>query len=428
VSARIALAYNVAMTAQTQKRNAVDAPAELQPLPPPDSTNRGTPDVPATILPRPALPELRSITRHKTWSVAILILVALGAVAIGVYVIGNSRRLPIGLIQANGRIESDVVNVSSKLSGRITSLAAREGDTVKAGKLLVQLDDRSVTAQLQQAQSALGTASASVDAARVNLAVMRKEVPVSIAIAEANLAAAQAAERRSLAAEAQDEKDAERARRLLQDGTIAQQSAEQADLAWRSSRDQRTAAEAARTQAEKSLEDARLGPDRIRAREAEVVSLNATRNEATARVSQAQTAVDDLHVTSPIDAIVTARYANLGEVVNAGMPLLELVDLDRLYLKVYVPESAIGRVRRGLPARIYTDAFPGEPFEATVGYIGSRAEFTPKEVQTPDERTKLVYEVRLYLTRNPDHKLTPGMPADAIIRWKEDIAWKPPRW
>jgi HlyD family secretion protein len=110
------------------------------------------------------------------------------------------------------------------------------------------------------------------------------------------------------------------------------------------------------------------------------------------------------------------------------MPLLELVDPDRLYLKVYIPEKDIGRVRRGLPARIHTDAFPGEPFEATVGYIGSRAEFTPKEVQTPDERTKLVYEVRLYLRENPQARLTPGMPADAIIRWKEDVAWMPPHW
>jgi len=115
-------------------------------------------------------------------------------------------------------------------------------------------------------------------------------------------------------------------------------------------------------------------------------------------------------------------------VVNAGMPLLELVDLDRLYLKVYVPEKDIGKVRRGLPARIHADAFPNEPFDATVRYIASRAEFTPKEVQTPDERTKLVYEVRLYLERNPDHRLTPGLPADAIIRWKEDVAWAAPRW
>ena len=98
------------------------------------------------------------------------------------------------------------------------------------------------------------------------------------------------------------------------------------------------------------------------------------------------------------------------------------MDLDRLYLKVYVPEIQIGKVRLDLPARIYTDAFPDQPFEATVRYIASKAEFTPKEVQTPDERVKLIYPVKLYLAENPDHRLTPGLPADAVIRWKDDVA------
>jgi len=118
---------------------------------------------------------------------------------------------------------------------------------------------------------------------------------------------------------------------------------------------------------------------------------------------------------------------DLGEVVIAGAPLLELVDLERLYLQVYVPEHQIGKVRLDLPARIYTDAFPDQPFEATIRYIASKAEFTPKEVQTPDERVKLIYAVRLYLTENPDHQLTPGLPADAIIRWKDSVAWAKPR-
>lgn len=402
---------------------------EIEPLPsPPGNLEAKAPDA----LPQAAhhaLPiALRLPQRPSRLRIGLFALAAIAAIAIGIYFFGTSNHLPLGLIQANGRIESDVVNVSSKLAGRIVQLAAREGDTVKTGAALIQLDDRSVTAQLQEAQSALATAAARTESARVSLAVMSKEVPVNIAIAEANLAAAEAAERRAIATEAQDERDAGRAQRLLQDGTLPQQAAEQADLAWKSSRDQRAAAQANRAQAQQSLADARLGPDRIRAQQAELLSLEATRNEAAARVAQAQTAVDDLRVTSPIDAIVTSRFANLGEVVNAGMPLLELVDLDRLYLKVYVPEKDIGRVRRGLPARIYTDAYPREPFDATVRYIGARAEFTPKEVQTPDERTKLVYEVRLYLNRNPDHKLTPGMPADAIIRWKEDVVWMPPRW
>jgi len=116
-----------------------------------------------------------------------------------------------------------------------------------------------------------------------------------------------------------------------------------------------------------------------------------------------------------------------GEVVAVGAPLLELVDLDHLYLKVYVPEIQIGKVRLDLPARIYTDAFPEQPFEARVRYIASKAEFTPKEVQTPDERVKLIYAVKLYLNDNPDHRLTPGLPADAIIRWKDDVPWTKPR-
>jgi HlyD family secretion protein len=95
---------------------------------------------------------------------------------------------------------------------------------------------------------------------------------------------------------------------------------------------------------------------------------------------------------------------------------------------VFVPETEIGRVRLGLPARIYTDAFPERPFPATVRYIASRAEFTPKEIQTPDERVKLVYAVKLYLDENPDHRLTPGLPADAVIRWKDDTPWQRPRW
>ena len=93
--------------------------------------------------------------------------------------------------------------------------------------------------------------------------------------------------------------------------------------------------------------------------------------------------------------------------------MFDLVNLDRLYLQVYVPETEIGRLRLGLPAKVYTDAFPDQPFDATVRYIASEAEFTPKEVQTKDERVKLVYAVRLYFESNPDHRLTPGLPAEA---------------
>ncbi len=369
------------------------------------------------------------MTLSRRWLalVAVLLLVA-AAIAGAAWQYRREHAFPAGLIQANGRIESDTITVASKYAGRVAKLAAREGDSVAPGQLLVQLDDATVRAQLQQAQAALAQAVAQAAAARESLAVLRREVPNSIGNAQAGVRVAEAALTKAGAAEQQSKRDAERAERLAKVHFVNPQAAEQAELAWRVARDQLAAARAGREQAVHALRDAELGPQRVKASEAQLAALEAARGQAQARIGEVRSVLDDLAVKSPAQAIVTTRFVNLGEVVNAGSPLFELVDLDRLYLKVYVPEVQIGKLRRGLPARIYTDAFPGQPFDATVRYIGSRAEFTPKEVQTPDERVKLVYEVRLYLDRNPGHRLTPGLPADAVIRWREDAPWAKPRW
>jgi HlyD family secretion protein len=92
-------------------------------------------------------------------------------------------------------------------------------------------------------------------------------------------------------------------------------------------------------------------------------------------------------------------------------------------MKAYAPEPEIGRIKIGDEARVYVDAFPGQPFSATVREIASESEFTPKEVQTREERVKQVIAVKLYLDANPEHRLVPGMPADAFIRWQPGAAW-----
>ena len=159
-----------------------------------------------------------------------------------------------------------------------------------------------------------------------------------------------------------------------------------------------------------------------------MVALEAQLKQAQAVLVEVETLLDDLSIRAPADGIVTTRIVDRGEVVAAGIPLFDIVDLDRLYLKVYIPEKAIGKVRLGLPAQIYSDAFPDKPYGATVRYIASQAEFTPKEVQTPDERVKLVYAVKLYLDENPQHQLTPGLPADPIFRLQETVPWAKPSW
>jgi HlyD family secretion protein len=189
----------------------------------------------------------------------------------------------------------------------------------------------------------------------------------------------------------------------------------------------RSAEEAVRV-AERQLAQARLGDERLRAKADEVKARAAQLDQARAGLAEAESVRADLTLAAPSSGIITQRLVNVGEVAAAGAPLFDIVDLDRLYLQVYVPEKDIGKVRLGLPARIYTDALPNEPLAATVRYIAAQAQFTPKEVQTPDERVKLVYEVRLYLDANPQHRATPGLPADAVIRWQQDAPWARPRW
>ena len=136
-------------------------------------------------------------------------------------------------------------------------------------------------------------------------------------------------------------------------------------------------------------------PTQIAISRSQHASAQSKSKEARAKVDEQQSILQSLYVKSPITGIVTTRIRDTGENVVAGSPILEVVDLNRLYLKAYVPEYQIGKVRLALPAQVYVDAYPNQPFNATVKYIASTAQFTPKEVQTLDERIKLVYEVTL---------------------------------
>lgn len=326
----------------------------------------------------------------------------------------GSGALPEGLIQANGRIEGDHTTVASKLAGRIAVLKVREGDAVQAGQVLAQLEDTQLAAKQQQADAAVATIAAQLQAARAQLAIARREVPLAEASADAVLAKARAAE-------AQAAKDVRRFDELAERGTVEPRRAEQMRLAH-------TSSAADLRQAEQSLSSARLGHDKVKARENDVAALEAGLRQAEAAAKEVASLVDDLTLRAPTGGVILTRLREAGEMVAAGTPIFDLVDLNKLYLKVYVPEKQIGQLRLGLPAQVYTDAFPDKAFPATTRYIASQAEFTPKEVQTPDERVKLTYAVKLYFDANPEHRLTPGVPADAVIRWKDGVPWQAPRW
>jgi HlyD family secretion protein len=351
--------------------------------------------------------------------------VAAGFFAVQRFVV--SHGLPEGLIQANGRIEGDHITIASKFSGRVQELLAREGDTVHAGQVLVRLDDVQTRTRVEQARRGFEALESQVQAAHATLAVLNLEVPLAIETADAGILSARAVLDKARAVEDEARRDVERMRPLIAEQAVSRQQLDQAEAKWSVAKNEIAAARSKLTQAVKELAQAELGWKRIRPKESEVVTSERQRDQAEAALAEAESVLADLTIVAPTSGTITTRMVDTGEVVVAGAPLLELVDLDHLYLKVYVPEVQIGKLRLNLPARIYTDAFPDRPFDATVRYIASKAEFTPKEVQTPDERVKLIYAVKLYLTVNPDHRLTPGLPSDAVIRWQDGVAWVKPR-
>jgi HlyD family secretion protein len=367
-------------------------------------------------------------TPSKRWLIAatVALLVAIGLAA--GWLLLRQPPLPEGLIQANGRIEGDHYLVAGKMPGRVAELFAREGDAVQKDQVLLRLDAAQVDAKVEQAHQAVVALEAQFKAAQTGLAMLRKDAPLTVQTAEAGEALARSQRATALANAAQAARDAARFKRLVESGTVDRHRYEQMELASQVAQNQANAARHGVTRAAKQLAQARLGLDRIRAREDEVAALAAQRDQAKAALAEARSMRDDLTLKAPAAGVLTTRLVDVGEVIAPGASTFDVVDLDRLYLKVFIPANEIGKLRLGLPARIYTDAFPNEPLTATVRHIAAQAQFTPKEVQTPDERVKLVYAVKLYLDANPQHRATPGLPADAVIRWEEGAPWTRPRW
>ncbi len=370
----------------------------------------------------------RSAPRWLAWAGGLALIVAVVvAVVLAHQRSVAARALPDGLVQVNGRIEGDDVTLATKVPGRVRSLLAREGDVVRAGQIVAKLEDDAARARLEQALSSRDVAVAKLLAAVTELELLRKQVPIAVDSASAALRASEASLEEAHAGELQAERERARVAALFASGSLDVQTNERAVLAHDTAAQSVLAARGARDKAAAAVRDARLGPDQIRAKEAEATALEAASHQAQALVDEAATALDDLTLVAPVDGTVTTRFMDVGQVLSGGAPVVEVVDLDKLYLKAFVPESDVGKVRLGAPARVYIDAFPGAPAAATVHYIASRAEFTPKEVQTRDERVKLVYTIKLYIDDNRDRRLVPGLGADAVVRWREDVPWTAPR-
>jgi len=319
----------------------------------------------------------------------ILVFIILVAAAAAVFFLVKRAPRNTDELKVSGTMEVTSVELSFKVGGRLIQRLVDEGQMVTTGQLVARLEDD----ELKDERS---VRSADQRAAKAGLADLqagsRRE---EIAQGEAALARMKAdAERLA--------KDAVRVENLYKREVVPLKDLEAA----RAGRD--TSAAAVR-EAEERLRLLRIGP-----RPDAVQERRARADAAGAGLSLAETRLAQSSLTSPLAGLVLAKHAEPGEMLAPGAPVVTVGKMDEIWLRAYIPESELGRVKVGQTARVSVDSWPGRVFDGRISFISPQSEFTPKNVQTEKERVKLVYRIKITLA-NPKMELKPGMPADAVI-------------
>jgi HlyD family secretion protein len=382
--------------------------------------------------------------------IPIILIAAIGG--FWAYKVWNGRAEE-GLIRLSGNIELTEVDIAFKTAGKLVELGVDDGDAVKKGQLLARLD----TAEFDRS---LERESAGVDAARSALAQLQTGINYQeealggeIALRQADLRQAEArlkeletgsrpqeieharaAVAEAKAQHAQASADWTRAQRLIANDDITRQQFDQFKTRFdASSASLKRAAEAlklveegpraeqveqARAAAEKAraaLRVAEAGRIEIKRRRQELAMRQADIERAAAQKGVLQAQISDRQIASPVDGVVLSKSAEVGEVLAGGAALLTVGDIDRPWVRGYIGERDLGRVKIGMAAEVTTDSYPGKVYKGRITFINSEAEFTPKQIQTTEERVKLVYRVKIEV-ENPNRELKSNMPVDAVIR------------
>ena len=388
--------------------------------------------------------ETRQPNRANAKPFAIIALVLL--LAMGGYFVWrdffSAPDIQKSIVALSGRIEGDDSALAAKTSGRIAEIRVREGDQVKAGDVIALIDDEQIRAREQQAQSAVDQAQAQLRSTRQQIAILneqlnetqlqvsqsRQESQGQVRQAEAELAAAEAALAQQEASYKLAEFDRDAYTKLAKSGAVSERQGKQAETTAEtqaalvsSARRRVESARAAVAQAKATLVNPQIRTtqgamirQQIAQQQAQISGAEAQAAQARAKLLEAQANRSDLQVRAPFDGTVVTRTAEPGEVVNSGSPLITLLDLTKVYLRGFVPEGQIGRVRVGQAARVYLDSAPTTPVEAYVSRIDPQASFTPENTYFREDRVKQVVGVKIQL-KGAIGYAKPGMPADGEI-------------
>ena len=340
----------------------------------------------------------------------IISLLVIATLAMAWYLIKSYKEEAIyrnpAFSSGNGRLEATEINIAAKLAGKIEEVLVDEGDYVKAGQTLVQMQTNTLVAELEQA-------NAQIKVKEAELAQAQAQVEVE----EAALAAAKS----SLAAAVSTMNNAksryERSKELMEKDVTSRQTFENDEALYLS-----------------ASADVDTAKANIQSVEAAIVSDKAAVQKAQAAIAAAkadadriQADIDDSTLTAPLDGRIQYRVAEPGEVLSSGGRVLNLVDLTDVYLTFFVPEEVAGKIKLGADARILLDAMPGVAVPASISFVASVAQFTPKTVETKVEREKLMFRVKAKISadllRQYVEYVKTGIPGVAWVRLEDDEAW-----
>jgi HlyD family secretion protein len=321
------------------------------------------------------------------WIFLVLILGLLGIAAL--FVFKQGEKIKMGKLLVYGNIEATEVDLSFKVAGRVIYRAVDEGEFVEKGSMVAKLEDEDIKRQVEEARANVKVAEAKL---RKALAGSRSQ----------EIKQAWAAVEKARSDRDQLKSDWERSEALYKEGVISIQSRDQAFTDYQM-------ALASYKEALENYELVKEGP-----RKEDIDALRASFEQARATLNLREVQLGYTTLASPISGVVLVKNVEAGEMVSAGTPIVTLADLNDIWLKAYISETDLGRVKLNQKVKVKTDTYPDKIYWGRITFISSEAEFTPKNIQTHEERVKLVYRIKVTL-ENPQMELKPGMPADGEI-------------
>jgi HlyD family secretion protein len=344
----------------------------------------------------------------SNWILLVILALAVGGLGFLAWQQLRPQGLPQGIAGSNGRIEATEIDIAAKLAGRISEILVREGQFVRRGEDLVKMDTSVLEAQLREAKAQLEQAQVTVETARSQVSQRESEKATAEAVVaqrEAELAAAR--QRFS------------RAEQLVKQGWATQQRLDDDRAAFESAQAAVTAAKAQVASAEATLNTAK----------SQVLQAEAQVEAARATIERIQADINDSVLRAPRDGRIQFLVAQPGEVVQAGGRVLNMIDITDVYMTFFLPTEQAGRVAIGAEARIVIDAAPQYVIPASISFVSDVAQFTPKEVETAEERQKLMFRLRARIDKELlERYLTQvktGLPGMAYVKIDPRAEWPP---